>query len=305
MQQRALASVLTGLSMALGVALMILVIVIHQVVVTQFSGDAEGYHFIVGGSKGGDMQLVLNTVFHIGEPLYPIPYKYYQQFVDGPYAAMTSVAVPYCIGDSYHHDGMRFRVVATMPALFDKLAYGAHADGSDKRYQFRAGRNFRADHFFEAVLGSVVAARTGLQVGDTFQPTHGMTADGDRHIEFTIVGILAPTGTANDRAIFANLEGFYLLDGHALPAADGSTRTTAETIAPDHIDPDDPNLGLAPLPEAQREVTSILVRCQSEPAMMFLDNAINKGQDRTAVAVMPGFVVQWPESVSWLASTIR
>ena len=49
MQQRALASSLTGLSMALGVALMILVIVIHEVTVDQFNRDAQGYHLIVGG----------------------------------------------------------------------------------------------------------------------------------------------------------------------------------------------------------------------------------------------------------------
>ncbi|MCH2595577.1 MAG: hypothetical protein MKZ95_07170, partial [Pirellulales bacterium] len=73
MEQRSLASSLTGLSMALGVALMILVIVIHQVVGKQFEGDAEGYHLIVGGGKAGDVQLVMNTVFHIGAPIYPIP----------------------------------------------------------------------------------------------------------------------------------------------------------------------------------------------------------------------------------------
>ena len=67
MWQRALASSLTGLSMALGVALMILVIVIHDVTVEQFENDAQGYHLIVGGSKGGDLQLVMTTVFHLGE----------------------------------------------------------------------------------------------------------------------------------------------------------------------------------------------------------------------------------------------
>ncbi len=78
-----MASSLTGLSMALGVALMILVIVIHDVTVEQFENDAEGYNLIVGGSKGGDLQLVMTTVFHLGKPLYPIPWSYYQKFIDG------------------------------------------------------------------------------------------------------------------------------------------------------------------------------------------------------------------------------
>lgn len=291
MQQRALASSLTGLSMALGVALMILVIVIHQVVVDQFSGDAEGYHLIVGGAKGGDVQLVMNTVFHIGEPLYPIPYSYYKEFVDGKYAKFTSVAVPYCIGDSYHRNGLRFRVVATTPDLFEELAYGANDDGTDKRYEFRSGRNFKADHFFEAVVGSVVASKTGLKVGDTFQPTHGMSSSGNKHVEFEIVGILEPTGTSNDRAIFANMEGFYLLEGHALPL-DGAEKVETQPEPTGPIDPNDPNRGRQPLPEAQREVSSVLVRCKNDGALLYMDGAINKGKDRTIIAVMPSLIVQ-------------
>ena len=77
MEQRALASTLTGISMALGVAVMIAVIVIYGVAVRQFDQSAQGYHLIVGG-KGGSLQLVLSTVYHIGQPLYPIPYTYYQ-----------------------------------------------------------------------------------------------------------------------------------------------------------------------------------------------------------------------------------
>jgi len=290
MQQRALASSLTGFSMALGVALMILVIVIHEVTVEQFSGDAQGYHLIVGGSRGGDVQLVMNTVFHLGNSIYPIPYSYYKQFVDGRYAPHTKAAIPYCIGDSFHANGWQFRVVATTPDLFDKISYGANADGSDKHYEFRAGRNFRSDHFFEAVLGSVVAKKSGMKVGDTFQPTHGMSASGDKHVEFEIVGILKPTGTANDRALFANIEGFYLLEGHAMPAEKGAEVVHKHSEAP--IDPDDPNRGRSPLPEAQREITSILVLCNSDLGMMALDQAINKGKDRTAIAVKPGYLVQ-------------
>ncbi len=48
----------------------------------------------------------------------------------------------------------------------------------------------------------------------SFQPTHGLSGEGDghKHDAFTIVGILKPTGTANDRALFTNMEGFYLLE---------------------------------------------------------------------------------------------
>jgi putative ABC transport system permease protein len=296
MRQRALASSLTGLSMALGVMLMILVIVFHDVTVDQFSNDAQGYHLIVGGSKGGEFQLVMTTVFHLGRPLYPIPYSYFKKFTEGDFAPYTDVAVPYCLGDSYVSGDDQFRVVATTPELFEKLAYGADDNGDDLKYEFRAGRNFRTDHFFEAVLGSVAARKTGLKVGDKFQPTHGISAEGDKHTEFEVVGILAPTGTSNDKAMFVNVEGFYLLEGHALTDDGEIAHVSVDKLRKSDaasIDPNDPNYGMQPLPESQREVTSILVRCKDEygTEAMTLDSKINKGKDRTAQAIAPGSVV--------------
>ena len=200
--------------------------------------------------------------------------------------------MPYCLGDSFQGGDQQFRVVATTPDLFDKLPYGANADGTDKLYSFREGRNFKADHFFEAVIGSTVARKTGLKVGDKFQPTHGMSAEGNKHTEFTIVGILNHTGTANDRAVFANIEGFYLLDGHALTPEEGEeAHVSVDMLHKEHIDADDPNYGMQPLPESQREVTSILVNCKDEYAPMILDTKINKDKERIAQAVAPGGVV--------------
>jgi len=131
MQQRGLASALTALSMALGVAVMIAVIVVYGVAVRQFEQNAQGYHLIVGG-KGGSLQLVLSTVYHIGQPLYPIPYSYYQKFLPGgEFAEVTEAAIPQCLGDSYQSpDGSIFRIVATTPDLLEKIHYGTNADRS-------------------------------------------------------------------------------------------------------------------------------------------------------------------------------
>jgi putative ABC transport system permease protein len=140
MQQRALASSLTALSMALGVAVMIAVILIHSVTVRQFSQDAQGYHVIVGG-KGGALQLVLSTVYHVGMPLYPIPYTYYQKFLPGgQFGDQTEVAIPECLGDSYQApNGTMFRVIGTTPELFDKIHYGAYSDGTREYESSRRG----------------------------------------------------------------------------------------------------------------------------------------------------------------------
>lgn len=335
--ERALASSLTGLSMALGVALMVLVLVIHQVVVVQLSNDAQGYNFIIGSGQGSKFDVVLSTVFYVGLPLYPVPYKYYHEFTDGQFSKYVDVAVPVCLGDSYRSEGgEQFRVVGTTPDLFNKLAYGAEKDGSEKRYKFGSGRNFEGDHFFEAVVGSVAANRTGLKVGDHFNPTHGLGEAGHKHEAFEIVGVLAPTGTANDRALFINVEGFYLLEGHSLApkkadeaekpgehaaqeadsgdhqdehaeeGVDGHEKSHNEDLKADHESPadhksehDEHNHAAdhdhhEPLPEEQREVTSILVRCKADDMMapMMIERGVNKGVDRTIQAVAPVNVVE-------------
>ncbi|HEX7380025.1 MAG TPA: FtsX-like permease family protein [Pirellulales bacterium] len=211
MQQRALASCLTGVSMALGVALVVTVLVIHSVVDRFFRQSGQGYDMIVGATKGGRLQLVLNTVYHLSQPVENLPYGFYKEFLKqgdhaGRFSSMVDVAVPLCLGDSYEE----FRVVGTTPAMFEVWE-------PYQKYEFAEGRNFEQENFFEAVIGSVVAGTTGLKVGQTFQPTHGVEgAEGaHKHDPFTVVGILQPTGTPNDRALFINMEGFYLLRGHA------------------------------------------------------------------------------------------
>lgn len=286
MRDRALASTLTGLSMALGVAAVICVIVIHSVAVEQFEQDAQGYHFIVGGN-GGKMELVLSTVYHLGKPLYPISYNYYRKFVDGEFAVYTDLAVPYCMGDSFVSGDRKFRVVGTTPDLF-KLKY----DGATS-YKFAEGRIFQRDRFYEAVVGSIAARQGDLKVGDTFNPTHGLGGEGDKHRDFQVVGVLAPTGTANDRALFINIEGFYLLEGHSITAKPEDIAAN-EVLGPERGAPtigyDNAGEPVEPLPAAQREVTSILVLCKEDMGAYALMTSINKSGGG-AQAVAPAEVV--------------
>ncbi len=232
-QQRALASSLTGLSIALGVALVVAVLVAQKVIRDSFTRGASGYHLVVG-KKGSQLQLVLNTVYHLQDPIENIPYSYYKRLITptDELGKNVKVAIPYCLGDNYEG----FRVVGTIPGLFTKLEY---ADG--QKYEFEpGGRNFRANRFFEAVIGSTVAQATGLKVGDEFQPVHGLSDEGDghKHDAFNIVGVLKPTGTANDRALFINIEGFYLLENHAKPLDEVAAAAAAKEAA-EHAHPHD------------------------------------------------------------------
>src|SRR5262245_9724140 len=78
--QRGVASLLTMLSMALGVMLVVAVLSIHGVISQSFRNNASlGYNMIVG-AKGGQEQLVLNTVFYLSKPVENIPYTYFLEF---------------------------------------------------------------------------------------------------------------------------------------------------------------------------------------------------------------------------------
>ncbi|MCY2993688.1 MAG: ABC transporter permease [Planctomycetota bacterium] len=325
-QQRGLASALTSLSMALGVMLVVAVLAVHGVVSDSFQNSTSlGYNLIVG-AKGGKLQLTLNTVYYLSQPVENIPYSYYLEFLsaerrrqeeadpgdvdlrrEGQFAEFTAFAIPVCLGDYYGE----FRSVGTTPDFFEKLVYGRNAD---QKFVFASGRNFQHNNqesgYWEAVVGSVAARELKLNVGDRVSPTHGDPELGAHHAEgFTVVGILKPSGTPNDRAVFVNIEGFYLMSNHAkpvsedahagqAPAAPADSHAESSEPAGEHAAHADDTHGHAahspdakPLPMSQREVTAILVRTKSsDPAVPAeavtpgLRWSINKGQVAQAVA---------------------
>src|SRR5688572_16427849 len=78
--QRPVASILTLLSMGLGVMLVVAVLAIHGIIAQSFRSNASlGYNMIVG-AKGGQEQLVLNTVFYLSKPVENIPYTFFLEF---------------------------------------------------------------------------------------------------------------------------------------------------------------------------------------------------------------------------------
>jgi putative ABC transport system permease protein len=377
-QQRWLASLLTGISMALGVVLVVMVLSIHGVISESFRSNASlGYNMIVG-AKGGKLQLTLNTVYYLSQPVENIPYDYYLEFHkadrrrqefaqsfagqarraeaqaaelqalsacagldasspltaalaaaalersdaarieperDGKFALYTDMAIPLCLGDYYG----RFRVVGTVPELFERIKFGPEGDRS---FVFAQGRNFRhhdPQHgYFEAVVGATVARELGIEEGREISPAHGAPEGHTHENKFTVVGVLAPTGTPNDRAVFVNIEGFYLMEDHAKPLPKDESEgpreppppeeppsdegappaATPPNASPDavsdapHGDAEAPaaagdhaHVHLDPLPIEQREVTAVLVRTTRAIVTPYVENNINEGS--VAQAVLP------------------
>lgn len=309
-QQRALSSWLTALSMALGVALVVTVLVIMNTVEETFTRNAQGFDLIVG-AKGGALQLVLNTVYHLSTPVENVPYDFYLQFKRGTpeqvtnaagamggaagatatprqprgrFASAVDLAIPFCLGDSYEG----FRVVGTEPSLFE-IDY---APG--RYYEFAEGRNFQTENFFEAVIGARVARETGLKLGDKFNSTHGIGPEGHVHKDtsFEVVGILEPTGTPNDRALFVNIEGFYLLEGHAFDPEIRETGNLTQPGLQSELSAYLPQgAEVAPLPIDKREVTAILIRTDASNPIAAISLAKYINKNPTAQAVAPTRVI--------------
>jgi putative ABC transport system permease protein len=287
-QQRMLASLLTGLSVALGVTLVVGVLVTGVVVEQSFqSGNGLGYNMIVG-AKGGRLDLLLNTVYYLNRPIENIPWDYYKEFLPatahrdgkpGKFSSYVDLAIPVCLGDVVGENG-QYRVVGTTPEMFSKLLKKNENDNL-----FAEGENFKQNEFETAVVGADVAKHLDFHVGvpkhDLFKPQHGV--GGDFHNAFKIVGVLKRTGTPNDRAAFVNMEGFFLIPDHAR----GHKEEPPEAPGKDNSG----EVLKDPLPEDQREVTSILIRNASfsglppEAVAPDLEKTVNK--ETFAQAILP------------------
>lgn len=292
-RERALVSGLTMLSVALGVALMVTVLVINGIVTKVFNQSSSGYDLVVG-AKGSPLQLVLNTVYYMDKPVENIPYKYYQQLT-----RLKSIerAIPMALGDSTA-DG-KYRIIGTTPEYFEVEYLPGNAKTPGKHFAYAAGSCFTKA--FEAVIGAKVAKTYGWKLGDTFKIAHGGNVE-DVHADiFTVTGVLEATGTPADRAVYVHLDGFFQMSGHAKPlaeaqekarqAAGGSQDLSKPAAAVRVADLPAPNPG--ELSDDEKEVTAVLVRMKKEmgSAVPMLQGRINDGL--TAQAVNPFQQINW------------
>ncbi len=191
---RWLVSLLTVAGIALGVALVCAVLALRHESERALSRDAGLYDLVAGG-KGSPLQLVLCSVYHLDSPTGNLPYSVYERMKRD---SRILWAAPIGLGDNYSG----YRIVGTESHFFD-----LPDRNGEPFFGFADGQRFKDR--FEVVLGSQVTSSTGLGVGDSFFGTHGLVevpgAEVHRDFPYRVSGILAPTGTAQDRAIFGTL----------------------------------------------------------------------------------------------------
>src|SRR3989344_6370847 len=104
-RQRFLSAVLTSLSVAVGVALMIAILTIKIVSQERLRLGYSGFDLVVG-SKGSPLQLVLNVIYHLDTSPGNIPFSVYEKLKKDP---RVKFVVPFSVGDNYQG----FRIVGT------------------------------------------------------------------------------------------------------------------------------------------------------------------------------------------------
>ena len=216
---RKLTTILTIMSVALGVGLIAAVHTLRSETQKRFEEEGQAFDIVVG-DKGSPLQLVLSSVYFMDAPSGNILYSEYEKVRDHEDVA---AAFPIGLGDTYRG----FRIVGTSRALMDHAWHtklddrGMPVEGEERRpFQIAEGRFFEKN--FEAVVGAIVAEQTGLMVGDTFTGTHGFVGDEHADCPYTVVGIMKRGGTPNDRAIFCTLESVWEVHGHSHDHADGA-----------------------------------------------------------------------------------
>ena len=153
-----------------------------------------GYYDMIVGPPGSATQLAMNTMFFTDAPLGTISYEVVERLEADP---RVQEVVPFAMGDSFNGA----RIIGTAPKLLDGK-------------ELREGGMF--EETFEAVVGSAVASRYGLNIGDEIVTSHGLAEHGAEHAAnpLKVVGILKTTHTAYDNAVFTGVETVWAVHGH-------------------------------------------------------------------------------------------
>ncbi|MDW1917290.1 ABC transporter permease [Vibrio alginolyticus] len=262
LMNRKATAILTIMTVAISVVLLLGVERIRTQAKDSFANTISGTDLIIGG-RSGQVNLLLYSVFRIGNATNNIDWKSYQEFANH---RSVDWAIPISLGDS--HKG--FRVMGTNHSYFEHYKFG-----SKQPLTFSKGREFNG--LFETVLGSDVAKQLGYDIGSEIIIAHGISDVGfSRHdnLPFKVVGILAPTGTPVDKTVHVSLE--------AIEAIHVGWESGAR---------------LGPTPKAQdlknrdfqpKQITAMLVGLKSRIQTFALQRQINTYPQEPLSAIMPG-----------------
>ncbi|GGL99057.1 ABC transporter permease [Pseudomonas asuensis] len=268
LSNRRFTAFLTVLAIALSACLLLAVERVRTEAKASFASTISGTDLVVG-ARSGSVNLLLYSVFRIGNATNNIRWDSYTQLAENP---KVKWAIPLSLGDS--HRG--YRVLGTNQAYFEHYHYGRN-----QALKLSEGKPF--EDIYDVVLGAEVAEALHYKLGDHIVLAHGVSTislveHGDK--PFTVVGILARTGTPVDRTLHISLEGMEALhvDWQNGAPARGEGKISAEQAR---------QLDLTP-----KAITAVLLGLNSKVATFGLQRAINEYRGEPLMAILPGVALQ-------------
>ena len=232
---------------------------------TSFTDTISQTDLIVG-ARTSSVQLLLYSVFRIGNATNNITWESYEDVINKKEVAWS---VPISLGDS--HKG--FRVMGTNSEFF-------------KRYKFRGGQSIELeqgknlDDLYDVIIGAGVAEKLNYSVGTPLIVSHGLQSFSDHDDQpFKVSGILAKTGTPVDNTVIVSLE--------AIEAIHVDWSTGAKI--PGQITPVEEirQMDLSP-----KNITAALIGVNSKLQIFQLQRWINEYPEESLSSILPGVALQ-------------
>ncbi len=285
LRNRRVTAGLTVLAIALSVALLLGVERIREESRETFASSVSGTDLIVG-ARTSPVNLLLSSVFRIGNTTSNVRWDSYQKIAALPEVAWT---IPLSLGDS--HRG--YAVLGTTQDYFDHYRFGR-----ERKLELAQG-----DRFSDAdgtVLGAEVAAALGYRLGQPIVIAHGSGEVAfalHKDHPFRVVGILARTGTPVDRTIHVALEGMDAVhsDGSAhagggdpLAIAMQNAKQRELRSGDEDRDHDHGHHDRGASETTNRTITAFLVGLKSRGAALSLQRKVNEWREEPLTAILPG-----------------
>lgn len=290
---RKLTVLLTVVSIAVSTFIILGVDHLKNEMRSSFSRTVSGVDLIVG-ARTGPTNLLLYSVFRIGNPTNNISWQSYQRLSQSPEVAW---AVPISLGDS--HKG--YRVLGTSTGYFEHFKYG-----QSQPLKLKDGQVFGKG--LEAVIGAEVAAALGYSVGSELVISHGTGDVSFTHHAahpFKVTGILAATGTPVDQTVHVSLGAIEAIhetpqetplsrspklsqndDGH--DHSEGSVAGSDQHGEHDEHSHDHRQNGADSEQLIPDSVSAMLVGLKSRIGVLTFQRKVNQYQDEALLGIIPG-----------------
>ncbi|MBM78341.1 MAG: hypothetical protein CL846_07650 [Crocinitomicaceae bacterium] len=195
---RPLSSILSVILLATGLSTAIVLELTDYQLTKNIESTGKDVKLVIG-AKGSRIDLILSSVFQIGNPTGNINYGFYKLLKQNK---TIKKMIPISMGDSYK----RVRIV-----------------GTHKGYIHLYNGEIESGHIFskplEATVGYNVAKKLNLTIGGEFVGGHGMEDEVLHHhdnFKYKVVGVLKKNGTVLDNLILTPIETVWIMHaGHS------------------------------------------------------------------------------------------